>query len=176
MKSISSATVKADDLGDNEACLHLVNYFGGAFFHDGVIDGIHFSSDGKDVVLRVSSPNIKITNGGDFQFAPPIWFKCYFQRVSLFEMRSEKLNKYNDPFGPLERCVKVDESTLNSLKSEILYFNKKNKTNNYSIEVSTVPNTRCIRIVFEDCFVEPEEPMAFELLKNVKNVQIPFGK
>jgi hypothetical protein len=176
MKPKSSATVKASDLGDNEICLPLVKYFGGAFFHDGVIDGIHFSSDCKDVVLRVSSPNIKITIEGDFQFAPPVWFKCYFQRVSLFDMRSEKLNKYNDPFGPLEHCVKVDETTLNSLKSDISYFNKKNKSNNYSIEISTIPNTRVIRMVFEDCFVDPEEPMAFELLKNFKNVQIPFGQ
>lgn len=154
---------------------NLMSYFGSDFFHDGVISSAQFSSDFQNFILNIECPNIQKKLNGNAYYIAPIRFKCIFRKVAALGFAARVLDEYNDPFEFENIPTKFLYSEINSL-SEVDYFKNTNNNNYNSIVIKTLPSYRNISIIFEDLFVQPEEPLAFDLVRDHVDYLVPLLK
>lgn len=149
----------------------LWTFFETDFFHDGQIKDLQFSINLQSLSFRVSCPNIKRSNS--MTFINPIWFTCKFEGVVNFQLEIQRLDDSNDPLSLNETKVLFLESEINTLTEEIEKYNNLYDDEFISIIIKTLPMERNFSLVFNSLKVEPEEPLAFELVKQDKTFEIP---
>lgn len=147
----------------------LWSFFATDFFHDGQIQNIQFSTDMRNLFFRIACPNIKRNNN----YIEPIWFTCLFEGVVNFQMEVLKVDDHNNPLVENENVLFL-ESEINTLTEELEKYNNIYKDEFFSIIIKTLPIQRDFSIIFRTLTVSPIEPVAFEIIKQDKNYEIPF--
>lgn len=158
-----------------DAQRQFIDYFGVDFFHDGEISNLKFSPDMRDVEAELECPNISRKAEKRTYIQSTIKFKVEFKDVALFAMDAERMDKMNDPFmgqGPSPAVV-FDRCEINTLAKEMKHYSKKNKRDMNSIVILTMPFMRVIKIVFNGIYVNPLEPLAFEVIRQSADFKVP---
>jgi frataxin-like iron-binding protein CyaY len=152
----------------------LWSFFAADFFHDGRIEGLQFSVDIQSMVFKVSCPNIKRNDVNSWSYIKPVWFTCKFEGVTYFQMEAQKIDEDNDPLLANEKYVRFLESEINTLTEKIEKYNNIYKDEFFSIIIKTLPIQRDFSLIFRTLKVTPIEPLAFEIIKQDKNYEIPL--
>jgi hypothetical protein len=153
-------------------------FFATDFFHDGIMEAFQFSQDMKRLSFRISCPNIKVNRGDSWKYINPIWFTCRFEEIVSIQMEILKKDECNDPLAVTEKNVKYLESEINTLAGQIEKYNimyqDEYQEEFQSIIIKTLPCQRNISLIFRSLSVEPDEALAFELMKGNSAFEIPL--
>lgn len=83
-------------------------------------------------------------------------------------MAAERLDRLNDPLGRQPGApgepIQFDVSEINTLEDEIARARELWRRPSYSLLIDTFPGRRVIGVVFQQVIVQPEEPVAWELM------------
>jgi len=139
----------------NKLDTDLIDYFGFDFFHDGKIEDINIINVFKEVAFKIYSPNLKLFDeDGDFSYVYAN-FKLHFYNVPWFSSEIHIDRKQDSEITYLY-------SEINTLKEQIAFCRKDDRRPYKSLLMQTTHGF--IGLVFERIWVEPEEPLALELL------------
>ncbi len=151
----------------NKLDTDLIDFFGFDFFHDGKIEDINITDAFKEISFRIFSPNLKLFDeDGDFIYVNA-YFKCHLYNVPWFNSETVIERKNDSEITYLY-------SEINTLKEEIAYCRKYDRRPYQSLLIKTTQGF--LGFVFENIWVEPEEPLAFELLlKDKRNRELLYN-
>lgn len=151
------------DSFDHRSERDLWSFFYWDFFHDGWIDRIWFDDGIGTLKLHIWAPNTKrFTDvGGDFEFLN-IGFTCVFTHVVHVFFSRGGLNEWARPAHSVGfRYAEINTSpVLEQLASE----DEEDYTFS-SLLIELEDEGSWLEVVFCDVRVQPDEPVAFELMK-----------
>jgi hypothetical protein len=169
VSSAEAERVYAQFLCDRRATIpaDLWRFFRTDFFHDGRIESIGHSNDFGEVSLRILCPNIKRTDGADFEFVNAL-FDVQYLGVKSFLVESD------------------DDRSTDTSRGSLTY-------STCEIETATEVSDRCtdgalqlhsliidaedawLTLVFEDLRVDAVEPLAFDLICADRRFEVPWA-
>ncbi len=148
----------------------LWKFFRDQAFHDGAIDKIELSSDGKSLSFRIECPNIEQVEPKRYLSE---YFLCQFSNLVLFEFRNGKFDQHNDSLREYIQSITYDFSEINTLTEPLTTFQSEHERTFNSLLIA-LRDARQITIIFEALTISPEDPTAFEKFLQDPNYAIPL--
>lgn len=160
----------------------LWRFFGWDFFHDGIIERIGLAKDFRDLEARIVCPNIEARQAdGDFDYLN-VGFTCRFQGVVFFQMDSddEDLSEADLSIQDLQYQYAEADTLTERMKEAQLRWRgsgedeaEDEKPEFHSLIIMT-DQAISISLVFQSLMVEPDEPIAFELMLRSGDFKVPI--
>ncbi len=138
------------------------------FFHDGRI--LELVTAGSEVVIKLDAPNIKRFNeDGGFDFISA-GFYCCFKEVYMFEIESLAGDSRKKPLSDMH-FLYSEIDTAGALLRKLRRGGK--NCNSLIIHTADCGGDFMIALVFGTVHVAPEEPLAYEFVKNNAGFEVP---
>lgn len=154
----------------------LWRFFGWDFFHDGLIESISMPKEYRGLEIRINGPNIEVHGAGDeFRFIN-VGFTLRFQCVDFFQINTDEADR-TDLITYLDAEVDTLADLMAAARKRWYEQNPDYESDKlpefHSLLIMTLQSLS-IAIVFQSLSVDPDEPMAFEMMLRDPNFKVPI--
>jgi hypothetical protein len=147
----------------------LPKFFALDFFHDGPMEELRFSQQGRTFNMRIQARRI------DGWWA---WFRCEFRDVVWFSWTTERRDRANDPLADIRHDLEYRYAEVDTLEEQLAFYRRNFESHLeehgkrfHSLLIELAP-TGMMGLVFAQAVVWPEEPLAWELFRQRSEVSL----